>query len=131
MSGVEWLDADNGIVVWRFSEGQSMDSIMADMRTFAEFINSANRKTYTIVDFLGMKSVPSHALSYFPEMAKLTPTGSKRSEVIALVSQRSLITMLTEVFAKVYPDFRERFVYYSTIQDALDFIHKRIRETAA
>ncbi len=131
MHGVEWLDEPNGIVVWRFSEGESIDEIMADLRTFAGLLNSANRKTYTVVDFLDMKAVPTHAMSYFPEMARLTPSGSKRSEVIALVSQRSLITMLTEVFARVYPDFKNRFVYYTTVREALDFIHERIRDSAA
>ena len=131
MSGVEWLDEDNGIVVWRFTEGQSMDDIMADTHVFADLINSANRRTYTIVDFLAMKSVPSHALSRFPEMSKLIPAGNKRSEVIALISQRSLITMLTEVFARVYPDFKNRFVYYASVQEALDYIYSRIQETAA
>jgi hypothetical protein len=131
MSGVEWLDADKGIVVWRLSEGQTMDDIMADTHTFADMLNSANRKTYTIVDFLEIKSVPGRAMSRFPEMAKTMPRSDRRSEVIALVSQRTLITMLTEVFAKVYPDFRDRFVYFSTTQEALDFVHARIRETAA
>jgi hypothetical protein len=131
MGTVEWLDKDRGIVLLRFVEGESMDEILVDYEKFAQMVASAPGKTYTIVDFLEIHSVPSRAMGYFPQMARLTPSGDKRSEVIALVSQRTLVTMITEIFAKVYPDFKDRFVYFTTVEEALDFIHRRIRETAA
>ena len=131
MSNVEWLDRDNGIVLLKFANGATMDDFLVDYAEFAEMINTAQRKTYTIVDFLDIRSMPTHAMSYFPQLARLTPRGDKRSEVIALVSQRTLITIVTEIFAKVYPDFKDRFVYFASVQQALDFIHERIRQTAA
>ncbi len=131
MNGVRWLDEEKGIILWKFHEDEPMEEIMDDLRTFADVLNKANRKTYTIVDFLEMRSVPKHAMGFFPEMAKLTPTGEKRSEIIALVSQRSLITMLTEIFAKVYPDFRGRFMYFASVSEALDAIYEHLAQNAA
>src|SRR5690242_9390615 len=107
MGSVAWLDKDQGIVLMRPVDGDTMDDIMTNYEQFAAMIGSAQGRTYTIVDFLTMRNVPSRAMGYFPQMARLTPTGDKRSEVIALVSQRTLVTMLTEIFAKVYPDFKD------------------------
>lgn len=129
MGSVEWLDQGRGIILLRLSDGDTMDQILVDYRQFADMVTSAPGKTYTVVDFLDLKSMPGHAISRFPQFARLTPT-QNRSEVIALVSQRNFITMVTEIFAKVYPDFRDRFVYFQTVQEALDFIEQRIRQTA-
>ena len=129
MGSVKWLDEAQGVILLRFDDSDSMDQILADYAQFAAMITSAPSKTYTIVDFLELKSMPGHAISRFPQFARLTPP-KNRSEVIALVSQRSFITMVTEIFAKVYPDFRDRFVYFSTVQEAQAFIEQRIREAA-
>jgi hypothetical protein len=131
MGSVEWYDKDKGIAIWKFAEGDTMDDIMANFQLFTDMVGNAGHKTYSVIDLLEYRSMPRNAMSYYPEMARLAPVGDRRSEVIAIVTQRTLINMSTEIFSKVYPDFKNRFVHYPTIQDALDYIYARIRETAA
>lgn len=131
MGSVEWYDEDNGIAIWKFAEGDTMDEIMASFQQFTDMVGNTGHKTYSIIDLLDYRSMPRNAMSYYPEMARLAPAGNRRSEVIAIVTQRTLINMSTEIFSQVYPDYRNRFVHYPTVQDALDFIYERIRETAA
>lgn len=128
MGSVEWLDQDNGIILLRFAEGDSMEQILSDYKEFAAMLASAPGSTYTIVDFLSLHSMPSRSIGHFPQFARLTPAAEKRSKVIALVSQRNFINMVTDIFARVYPDFGSRFANFSTVDEALAFIHERIRE---
>jgi hypothetical protein len=129
MGKVKWLDEENAIALWKFTEGDTMEEIMADFRRLTDLITSVDRRTYTIADLLDFKTIPAHSMSYYPEMAKLAPKGDKRSQIIAIVTQRTLITMTTEIFSRVYPDFKGRFAHFPTVEEALDFIHARIRET--
>jgi hypothetical protein len=117
--------------LWKFLEGDTMDDIMADFRTFADMLKNANRKTYAITDLLDFDSIPRNGMSYYPEMAKLSPKGEARAEIIAIVTQRMLVNMSTEIFSRIYPDFKDRFFSFPTVQQALDFINERIRESAA
>lgn len=131
MGSIGWLDEGKGIAFWKYEENDTMDRFMEDFRLFCEMLNGVDRPTYAIIDMLDFKSMPRDAMRYYPEMARLSPRADRRAVVIAVVTRRMLVSLSMETFARIYPDFRDRFITFPAVEQARDHIEEQIRRSAA
>lgn len=125
---VDWLDQEKRIILWRFSAGGTIDAMMESFRKFRSMVENIEGRTYTIVDFTQSGAVPNNILTYFPEMARMLPSGEKQSAIIAVVSKKRFLNGLMEIFGKVY---NERYVFFETVEQARAHIEAKINASIA
>lgn len=129
MAPLSWLDRGNGIVHWRFYEGQSVDEILEmidQFRTIAEA--EEHPRIHSILDFTGVTVSPSNIMSYFPSMGNRLPQFGSRPGIVAVVSQKMFIRVLAGIFGRVYGF---HFIYFDSFDAAYNHIISHLTQPDA
>jgi hypothetical protein len=120
MDNLTWLDTELGIIHWTFRPDMTVDEMLIDFDTFREMAESVSCRTYPILDFTGAGTIPSDIVMHYPEMQKRLPTGDKRAALIAVVSNKTFINALMNIFSRLYQD---QFAFFQTFDAA--YLHVR------
>jgi len=125
MGTVRWADPERTIVIWTFADSDTTETILETTRAFTAMIQSVPHPTRAVVDCLHLPTVPRETISMFPMLERLLPQGDRRPNVIGIVSNQRVITTMIDLFAKVYPGYKERFVGFQSVAEALAYLQAR------
>jgi hypothetical protein len=119
VDALTWLDKECGIILWKFHQDRTVEEILGDFDSFRDMAESVPCRTYPILDFTEAGAVPSNILTHYPEMQRRLPVGEKRAALITVVSSKTFINSLMNIFSRVYKD---QFVFFQTFDAAYQYV---------
>jgi hypothetical protein len=128
VDALTWLDQERGIIHWKFDQSQTVEEVLAAFDTFRQMAESVPYRTYPILDFTEAGTIPTNILTHYPEMQRRLPVGDKRAALIAVVSQKTFINSLMNIFSRIYKD---PVIFFQSFDAAYQYVLDKVGQASA
>ena len=129
MERVLWLDQDRGIILWRFDDNPTLETLLSDFEGYRSLVTASGRSTlHTLVDLSTVHDLPHDIVKRFPSIAKELHPPDDLTGSIAIVHNGLFMHSILDMYSR---SSGYQFAYFHSFDAAYRYVQEQSEQASS